>query len=169
MKLINEKGKLFGLINIVDLLVLLALLAAVGGLAWKFAAPKLIAGGDVKGTLTYTVRVRGVNGRMEQEIKRDVDRDNRLIAGTDYVLPYAYVTNIAVEPFVQQVTTADGRLVNATDPTRVDVIFTVEAKVSKNTAIIKVGPQEIRVGTGHYLKTKYVEYSSTIETVTLDG
>ncbi len=39
MKIINEKGKLFGLINIVDFLVLLAVLAVVGGCSaprwWK--------------------------------------------------------------------------------------------------------------------------------------
>ena len=43
MKIINEKGKLFGLINIVDFLVLLAVLAVVGGLGWKLLGPKVVS------------------------------------------------------------------------------------------------------------------------------
>ncbi|NLM60645.1 MAG: DUF4330 family protein, partial [Clostridiales bacterium] len=35
MKLVNEKGKLFGLINLVDLLVLLFILLVAGGIVWK--------------------------------------------------------------------------------------------------------------------------------------
>jgi hypothetical protein len=39
MKLIDEKGKLFGLINIVDFLVLLAVLLVLGGAVYKFKGP----------------------------------------------------------------------------------------------------------------------------------
>ena len=35
MKIINEKGKLFGLINIVDLLVLIAAVAVAAGVGYK--------------------------------------------------------------------------------------------------------------------------------------
>ncbi|MGE4547983.1 MAG: DUF4330 family protein, partial [Intestinibacillus sp.] len=34
MKILSEKGKLFGLINIVDLFVLVAVIAVVGGIGW---------------------------------------------------------------------------------------------------------------------------------------
>ena len=40
MKIINEKGKLFGLINIVDLLVLVAAIAVVAGVGYKLFAPR---------------------------------------------------------------------------------------------------------------------------------
>ena len=41
MKLINEKGKLFGVINVVDLLVLLAVIAVAAGVGYKLFAPQI--------------------------------------------------------------------------------------------------------------------------------
>ena len=41
MKIINEKGKLFGLINIVDLLVLIAAVAVAAGVGYKLFAPQI--------------------------------------------------------------------------------------------------------------------------------
>ena len=171
-----KKGRLFGLINIVDLLVLLALLAAAAGLVRYVASPRL-AGSDAKSALTFTVRVRAVNGRMETEILKDLEAQTpanaqtkyraQCIAGNAYVAD-AYVTDVAFEPYIQQVTTADGRLVDAFDPTRLDAIFTVVAQVPKNSAVLKVGPQEIRAGTGYYLKTTLLEFATTIETVDLE-
>ncbi len=167
MKIINEKGKLFGIINVVDLLVVVALLAIIGGVGWKVLGPKVTASAP-NATLTYTVRVRAINVRMQDEIRKNLDVDPRLIAGNDYVQS-AKVTNVIFEPYKQQNPNDQGLFVDATDPTRVDAVFTVEAQVPKNTPIIKVGPQEIRAGTGHFLKTKYIEFAATIETVTLDG
>ena len=162
MKIINNKGKLFGLINIVDLLVLLALLAAVGGLFWKGAGPT-IAGSEAKIKLAFDVRVRGVHGRMEEEIRGSLEKETRVIAGND-VVPDAHVTGVKFEPYIQQVTTAEGRLVDAMDPTRKDAIFTVEAVVKK-AQVNKVGPQEVRAGLGYYLKTRLIEFSTVIEKV----
>ena len=160
MKKSNESGKLFGLVNIVDLIVLLAVLAAAAGLVWKFAMPK-IAGSETREKVVFTVRVRGVHNRMEDEIRKSLEEDSRCIAGNDYV-PDAFVTGVEFEPYIQQLPTADGRLVDAVDPSRLDAIFTVEAMVSKGP-VIKVGPQEIRKGLGYYLKTKYIEFSAVVE------
>ncbi len=166
MKIINEKGKLFGIINIVDLLVLLAVLAVVGGVVWKVLAPRVSEAAGQNATLTYIVRVRAVDARQQDRISKQIEKDPRLIAGNDYVAG-AKVTEVSFVPYVQQNPTSTGAFFSATDPTRVDVLFTVQATVPKNTAIIKVGPQEIRMGTGHYLKTKYVENASIIEWVDL--
>ena len=68
MKIIDEKGKLFGLINLVDMLVLLFILLVAGGVIWK------IFGGQVQELvadtteLTYTVRIKAVNPRFYDEL-----------------------------------------------------------------------------------------------------
>ena len=41
MKIINEKGKLFGLINIVDLIVLLLVIAVIGVVGTKLMGSKV--------------------------------------------------------------------------------------------------------------------------------
>ena len=43
MKIINEKGKLFGIINVVDLLVLVAAIAVVAGVGYKLFAKQIKA------------------------------------------------------------------------------------------------------------------------------
>ncbi|MDR0380710.1 MAG: DUF4330 domain-containing protein [Oscillospiraceae bacterium] len=164
MKLINEKGKLFGLINVVDLLVLLAVLLAVGGVAWRLFGAQVSDLTAATTTMIYTVRVRAVHSRLESEIEKNLEYDNRIIAGNNFV-DGARVTDVSFEPYIQQNPTDDGRLVNATDPARLDALFTVEAVVPKDTPIIKVGTQEVRVGYGHFLKTPLLEFSSTVESV----
>ena len=56
MKIINEKGKLFGLINIVDFLVLLAALAVIGGLGWKLLGTQVVEA--VSPTVTMRTQLR---------------------------------------------------------------------------------------------------------------
>ena len=61
MKIINEKGKLFGIINVVDLLVLVAAIAVVAGVGYKLFAKQIKEVASPQVSLTMTVRVRGVN------------------------------------------------------------------------------------------------------------
>ena len=40
MKIIDEKGRLFGKLNLIDLLVIVLLIAAVAAVAWKLVGKK---------------------------------------------------------------------------------------------------------------------------------
>ena len=55
MKIINEKGKLFGIINVVDLLVLVAAIAVVAGVGYKLFAKQIkeVASPQVSLTMTF--------------------------------------------------------------------------------------------------------------------
>ena len=59
MKIINEKGKLFGVVNIVDLLVLLAVIAVAAGVGYKLFAPQIVEATSKQVPMTVVVRVRG--------------------------------------------------------------------------------------------------------------
>ena len=63
MKIINEKGKLFGLINIVDLLVLIAAVAVAAGVGYKLFAPQIKESVQPQVELTAIVRERGATAR----------------------------------------------------------------------------------------------------------
>ena len=56
MKLVDEKGKLFGILNIIDLLVILLLIVAVALIGWK-VLKKDGASNANRTILTYTVEV----------------------------------------------------------------------------------------------------------------
>ena len=71
MKIINEKGKLFGVINIVDLLVLLAVIAVAAGVGYKLFAPQIANATAKQVPMTVTVRVRGATPFLVEEVQRN--------------------------------------------------------------------------------------------------
>ena len=70
MKVVDEKGKLFGKLNIIDLLVIVLLLVAVVLVVFKVLA-KDGAVGAQHTVLTYTVEVKGVDPEVYEGDKRN--------------------------------------------------------------------------------------------------
>ncbi len=165
MKIINEKGKLFGLINIVDLLALLAAVAVIGGIAWKLLAPQVVEAVSPTVTLTAQMRVRGASPFLVEEVLKSEQIGKQLVSGNSYV--DAKVTDMWVEDYVVQVQCADGRIVNSTDPVKKDIVFTVETRVNKNTPSPQIGTQEVRMGRTFILKTNDFENTCNIDSVVM--
>lgn len=163
MKLINEKGKLFGVINIVDLLVLLAAIAVVAGVGYKLFAPQIADATAAQVDMTVTVRVRGATPFLVAELERNSQVGKQLVSGNSYV--NAKITDMKIEDYVQQVTTADGRIVDALDGTKKDVVFTIETTVPKDTPTPTIGTQEIRAGRTMIVKTNDFETTGNIDSV----
>ena len=149
MKIINEKGKLFGIINVVDLLVLVAAIAVVAGVGYKLFAKQIKEVASPQVSLTMTVRVRGATPF--------------LVNGNSYV--NAQITDMKIDDYNQQVTTADGRIVTATDPEKKDLVFTITTKVSKDTPAPAIGTQEVRAGRTFIVKTNDFETTGNIDSV----
>lgn len=163
MKIINEKGKLFGLINIVDLLVVIMIAVVAVSIGWRLLGPAITTAAAPTTTLTATMRVRGAHPRQFEEMKLNVPA--QLISGNSYV-DGAKLVDVKSEPYIVQTPNAEGKLVDAVDPTRIDIIFTIEARVPAGAAVTKIGSQEIRVGREHTVKTRYIEQIAIIETMT---
>ena len=163
MKLINEKGKLFGVINVVDLLVLLAAIAVVIGVGHKLFATQITEIASPQVPMTVTVRVRGATPFLVAEVQRNSQVGKQIVSGNSYT--NAVITDMQIEDYVQQVTTADGQIVNATDPSKKDIVFTIETTVSKDTASPSIGTQEIRAGRTMIVKTNDFETTGNIDMV----
>ena len=71
MKLINEKGKLFGLINVVDLCCLLIILLVAVGFGWKILGPQVQASVAPTAEMTTVFRIRGAYPYMLDELERN--------------------------------------------------------------------------------------------------
>ena len=165
MKIINEKGKLFGIINLVDLLVILFVLLVVGGVAWKIFGTQVSELVTSTKDITYTVRIRGTFDRYYDSLVAN-EFPQQLTTSEGYVAD-AYIVDAERIQYVTQVTTDDGRIVDALDGTKIDILVTIEANVSDTTAM-KVGSQEIRTGKDHIVKTKYFEMNGNIESVVIE-
>lgn len=162
MKIVDEKGKLFGKLNIIDCLAILVLIAALIFAAVRFLLPR---GNDAVGAttkLTYTVQVSGVDLPTYNEVMRHLannDGRDQLMANGEMV--DAYVTKVEMTPHVNYSVNDQGVTVRSVEDYsggRLDLTFTIEANVD-NPTVNKVGTQEVRVGKGHIVKTVHFEFT----------
>ncbi|MGQ9755398.1 MAG: DUF4330 domain-containing protein [Desulfotomaculales bacterium] len=159
MRLIDEKGKLFGIINVIDLLVILVVLLVVAGAAYKFLVP-------AAATPPTTVRLEVLIPAVHPETAAMVKVGDRLVAGASYV-PVT-VKDVRVEPALTTETDSAGRRVIARDPFFKDVYVTLEGETAIPAAQIKMGAQEIRAGREYFVKSLTYELKGTIVKVTLN-
>lgn len=155
MKIINEKGKLFGLINIIDLGVLLLILAlAVGGFLYmnRKEAPPLI---EMKEYLV-TLKCSGFGDDVVNAIKVG----DRLYYGMG--LSDIVITDVRVEPAKVDVHTSDGRIIVQDHPTLKDIYVTVKLKDSLDDPMIYINNLHVTVGKDIALKTTRVEVPAKV-------
>ncbi|MEW6448456.1 MAG: DUF4330 domain-containing protein [Bacillota bacterium] len=158
MRLLDEKGRIFGLINIIDAAIILVVLLIIAGATYKLLLPKAAATPTL---VEFIVRVTGVPPETAQIVKPG----DRMVAGASYV-PVT-VKKVTVEPAFTTETNAAGQKVPARDPYFKDLIVTLEGQTPVTTAQIKLGNQEVRAGRDYYLKSLTYELKGTIIKVTL--
>lgn len=174
MKMIDEKGRLFGKVSIIDLLVVILALAAVLFLVVKQVGKGSGAnnpgGSGEPVTIVYRVAVNAVSGDTYNVVRRFVDKDagkkDRLMTGTQ--LLDGYVVDCVAVPHVTYTTDSNGQILRVEstgDDNRVDLCFTVEATVT-NTITNAVGSQEVRAGNGQYVKTTHFDLYGQVIDVT---
>lgn len=163
MKIINEKGKLFGVINVVDLLVLVAAVAVAAGVGYKLFAPQIAEAAAKQVEMTVTVRVRGATPFLVEEVERNSQIGKKIVSGNSFT--NATITDMKIEDYVQQMPTADGEIRDAVDPSKKDLVFTIETTVPEGTASPSIGTQEVRAGRTFIVKTNDFETSGNIDMV----
>ena len=163
MKIINEKGKLFGIINVVDLLVLVAIVVVAGAIGVQLFGQKINDAVSPQVDLTAEVVIIGTAPRLVDEILRQDLVGERLVAGNEYM--NATITDVWLEDYVMQAIRDDGVIVDATDPSKKDVVIEIKTKVAKDTPSPKIGRQELRAGKTFIVKTQTFECSGTIRYV----
>ena len=159
--MLDEKGRLFGKVNIIDLLVVLlvVVIAVVVGI-------KMMGGGGLLGdntqsaTITYTVKVSGVDPAIYDNIKA-YKGDALMASGT--IIAGSEVVDITQSPHDASATidTQTGALVVPLDQDLVDITFTIKARVP-DVITNEVGTQEVRIGKVHTVKTVHFEFANGV-------
>lgn len=161
MKIVNEKGKLFGLINIIDfsIIVLVLLVGAV------FLLNKM--GADV-GPIKTEQSMQNVTVTYRSTV-RNTDQIKALKVGDQLISLLkpadAYVKSISYTDLQVPISTADGRAVYSPDPTRKELTVTFTMKAVKGNDIIKLDNQDVAVGKVFTLKTRTFETQGTVEAI----
>ena len=181
MKLFDEKGKVFGKINVIDLLVIIVIVVALvvvgikvlgGKQAEQAANPDSSAAADqtepVAQRLTYTVRVTAQRKEVAEQIAQFVNisegKKDQLQHGGKLVED-AYVVDYWTEPCrYNMIATGEVEMIGAAEADAaglVDICLVVESVVA-DPLINAVGSLEVRIGKQHLLKTAHMELASGI-------
>ncbi|WP_077369799.1 DUF4330 domain-containing protein [Anaerosalibacter sp. Marseille-P3206] len=155
MKIINEKGKLFGIINIIDLIVIvvLALLITGGVKRVRTTRPDMVSE-TKKATVTIEVseiRNATVEGLVVGDPIYHYDKGNY----------FGKIVDVKVEPFKEAVE-SNGKWVNAEVPEKYVATLTVEADAVETPDVIIIGGEQTRIGHQFRLKNKKVAVFGTI-------
>jgi len=151
MKMIDEKGRVFGKINIFDLIVLLALIVAVGGISYKVIKDRIEGSGQAP-TKTYIVTVK--SSAMPASYSEALKKDPRIYYDNDQFVN-ARIVDVREEPAVITVQTDDGKLVEAVCPDLKDVYIDIEVEDKLDIPDIRIGRYAVAVGGKITVKTIY--------------
>ena len=153
MKLINEKGKLFGLINAIDFCVILLIVLIAGGTYYKFGVLDKTSTSAAMQPISYTVEIKKVRGYIFDNVQEcDVlyDKTSGNSIGT--------ITKIEGKPAEEVQMGLDGTMINTEVENRFDVTLSVEAEgvVSDNSYHVNRTYELVRGSTRKFM-TKYFE------------
>lgn len=149
MALFDGKGRLFGKINIVDLLILLIIISIAGGVYLAF-----FGGSDKQvmetSKVVYDFEITNVNKDFVDAITpgdpiRDNVRGNEL--GT-------VVSKVSKKATMLNEDLINGKYIIADVPDAYDVVITIEAQADITPANIIVGGAEVKVGKKFSIKGK---------------
>lgn len=161
MKFIDEKGRIFGTINIIDLGLLFVLALIIGTMGYKFVG-KPIEQSISADTTEVVARIKCQNTEaVAKALESSFKAGDPLFYGAGKI--NGTLEAVSYKDSEYTVLASDGRLVLATDPIRKDIFVTVKFEADIDGPVIKHGTQEVRVGKGYWIKTKMVELSGTIE------
>lgn len=158
MKIIDNKGKIFGIINYLDLMVLLVVLLLVG----KFYVfdnienNKELLGSNREILLTYNVsgiKEISTNSVKKGDIFRDVETKNTL----------GEVAKVEVLDHLMQTTDKDGKVIYSKVPERYDFRVTLKCRGNITDRDIKVSNVEVQIGRAMYIESKMIRFKGVVE------
>ena len=168
-KFIDEKGRLFGKVNLIDLMVVLLVVVVAAAAVIK------ITGSNVPGEvvsedgqmedISYTVLCRMVHNDIAAYILEN-EIGGQLMSNGEMV-ESCFVEDIQQGTFYESYVTLEGVPAKAPSEEYCDLIITISGQAPYSGNSYHVGSQEVRVGKSHIVKTVNFEITGTV--VELEG
>ncbi len=161
MKIVDEKGKLFGKVNVVDLIVLIIIIGIIGAVGYRLTSSRVnVGGGNPVNTEDQYCYVTLYSSLVVPEISQSLSVGDKLVANSKFT--DAEIVSIEEKPAAYVATNDKGEAVLSEHPIWKDVTVVVKEKIDPTSVILKVGNQEARVGYSFILKTQTVETNCKI-------
>lgn len=156
MKIIDQKGRLFGKINLFDLLVL-SILVFIAFFGFNKYVNRSTANPVATKEVTFKLFIHNVRNVTTDTIEVG---DKIRHFETNQVM--GEIIEKEVMPATKHVTAEDGRIVNAEMPERYDMILTVKGEGIVTDREITLGSKAIRLGAQIKVRTNKYEVGTTV-------
>jgi hypothetical protein len=154
-RVLDDRGRLFGKVNIVDLIVLVVIVAIV-----VFAAVRLTGGGAVA---TEPVKVTFLDKRVDQAFVAGLQGKGTIRDTAGNVI--GVLQSVQVTPTADEMLTTDGQLKLFTSSTKSDVTFVVMCQGTITDSTAHIGSLAARVGADVRIVGPGYEAQTTISNV----
>lgn len=158
-----KDGKLFGKINIIDILVVIIVIFLIVGASLKFRKFNVKTVDSASETLEYQLEVKNVRDytiAMIQSGDTVYDEQTGINIGT--------ITNIETTPARTYEVMQNGEAVKVTNPYRYDLVLTIETPGTvETTAYYANRSIELKVNSTKVIETKYLRTSGTVSNISI--
>lgn len=166
MKVIDEKGRLFGKINLLDLVVLIFLvviIAIIGSKVFNNPEQYSVSTEDNVKDMYVTIKCQGVPKGFYESIQEG----DKLLAQNAYTGGTVYKV---YEPTPAEYTGVDdnGQVVISEHPYLQDVVIELVTKQNIESPVLKINGQEVRTGLRIFFKTQKVESPATVLNISFE-
>lgn len=150
MKLIDNKGKLFGKLHVLDIFVVLIFLAVVLGAMNKFSGGNLLSfdGNTKKVNAVIWIQTKEYRPMYFESLKIDdvLAEDKKYLEGK--------ITEVQVVDYMAAEVSSNGSIVVGPHPFYKKALVKIEATLDYKEPIYSLGKQEIREGAAIFLTTE---------------
>jgi hypothetical protein len=161
MSLIDKNGRIFGKLNIIDLIVFVVIILVVGVTGYRMFGDSIAGGLSTRDVLIEVTCPQKPEVTAKAFVKGEL-----LVSGSSFI-PDTAINAVTYTPSVDVAPDQSGKQVMSADPVLKDIVITVKAKLGINSAVMKIGGQEVQVGTEFTVKTQHASVKGVISKVTI--
>ena len=158
MRLIDEKGRLFGKINIIDLCLVLVIVLAIGGyFIKKNSVPKTQV--EYK-KITYTVEIKGIRKPTLEQFENKIGQALSIPNTGEFL---GTVVAVKAEDSEGLAIDKNGKYVQTIQPEKYDIILTIETQGTETSkGVFTQGGKQLFIGEILGMTTDTAETSGEI-------
>ncbi len=153
VKFIGNKGKFFGVVNIIDLVIFLIVLLVASGTYYKFFHKPME-------TKSVNVEFRVVIPLVRPEMVQAIKVGDKLVSEDSYTS--VAVKDVKIKPGYSINVNARGQKVASIDPYLVDCYVTYSGTTLLSQNVITMGGQKIQIGKDFNVKSLLYEFKGTV-------
>lgn len=156
MSFIDDRGRLFGKINILDIIILTIIIALTFGGIYKIMYVNTNTSMESK-----SIKVK-LLVKEREKISLDKIKVEDVLKEYDTGFVFGKISDVKVEPATKEIETINGEIKRAEIPEKYDLYITTEANAMITENAIVSGNKELRVGNTIVFRTKLYALKSII-------